>query len=45
MLVHMMHRLAKFVALTCCLASASLALPSNEPEALGKVSFELKDLV
>jgi hypothetical protein len=43
MLVPMMHRLAKVVALTCCLASPCLALPSGEPEALGRVSFELID--
>ncbi len=43
MLVPMVHRLAKLVALTCCLASACLASPSSEPEALGRVSFELID--
>ncbi len=43
MLVPMMRRLAKLVALTCCLVSASLASPGNEPEALGRVSFELID--
>jgi hypothetical protein len=39
----MTHRLAKLVALACCLTLVSLASPAGEPDALGKISFELID--